>query len=49
MTTAARYDAPTAILSLHAHPDDECMLTGELLAKASAQGPAHGGGLRDPG
>lgn len=29
---------PTTILSLHAHPDDECMLTGELLAKASDRG-----------
>lgn len=26
------------LLSLHAHPDDECMLTGELLAKAGARG-----------
>lgn len=26
------------ILSLHAHPDDECMLTGELLAKSAARG-----------
>lgn len=26
------------ILSLHAHPDDEVMLTGELLAKANANG-----------
>jgi LmbE family N-acetylglucosaminyl deacetylase len=29
---------PTTILSLHAHPDDEVMLTGQLLAKASARG-----------
>lgn len=28
----------STVLSLHAHPDDEVMLTGELLAKANAQG-----------
>ncbi len=28
----------TTLLSLHAHPDDEVMLTGELLAKANARG-----------
>lgn len=28
----------TTLLSLHAHPDDEVMLTGELLAKANAAG-----------
>lgn len=28
----------STILSLHAHPDDEVMLTGELLAKANAKG-----------
>lgn len=30
--------APATVLCLHAHPDDEAMLTGELLAKASACG-----------
>ena len=29
---------PATLLSLHAHPDDEAMLTGQLLAKASARG-----------
>ncbi len=29
---------PRTILSLHAHPDDEVMLTGQLLAKAGAVG-----------
>jgi len=29
---------PRTVLSLHAHPDDEVMLTGELLAKANAAG-----------
>jgi len=28
----------TTLLCLHAHPDDEVMLTGELLAKAAARG-----------
>lgn len=31
-------DPPLTVLSLHAHPDDEVMLTGELLAKANARG-----------
>ncbi|MEZ5263614.1 MAG: PIG-L family deacetylase [Acidimicrobiales bacterium] len=29
---------PATLLCLHAHPDDEAMLTGELLAKAAEQG-----------
>ncbi|MEM9564149.1 MAG: PIG-L family deacetylase [Actinomycetota bacterium] len=29
---------PQTVLCLHAHPDDEAMLTGELLAKADASG-----------
>ncbi|MGH1489160.1 MAG: PIG-L family deacetylase [Acidimicrobiales bacterium] len=30
--------SPTTLLCLHAHPDDEAMLTGQLLAKAAACG-----------
>ncbi len=29
---------PSAVLCLHAHPDDEAMLTGSFLAKADAEG-----------
>lgn len=31
-------DMTDTIVSIHAHPDDECMLTGELLAKTAARG-----------
>ena len=31
-------ESPHTLVSLHAHPDDEVMLTGELLAKANARG-----------
>ncbi len=38
MAASSTHVRASTILSLHAHPDDEVMLTGELLAKANAQG-----------
>ncbi len=38
METSSDDDQRPTIVSLHAHPDDEAMLTGQLLAKATARG-----------
>ena len=49
-------DEPRTLLAVHAHPDDECITTGGILARYSAEGvrtvvvscTADEGGIKDP-
>src|SRR5690349_13610969 len=38
MSTAAAVDRRFTVVSFHAHPDDEALLTGGLLARAAREG-----------